>query len=91
MFRPAADGALPGRKYIWNPFKSYFRILGSVEILSPELKVWWMETKCVSKFFIWSVFTSDSQCPKIPSFELFTYINLQLKPCFLTVDRIKLE
>ena len=43
------------------------------------VKVFHMKTKCVSKFFISSVFTSDNQCPKYPSFWLRTYINVQLK------------
>ena len=69
--------------------KSVFR--GFVDLFSLELKVLRMKTKCVSKFFISSVFTSESQCPKIPYFGLLTYINKQLKPRFLTMHRIKLE
>ena len=50
-----------------------------------------MKTKCVSRYFISSVFTSERRCPKIPYFELLTCINVQLKTCFLSVDRIKLD
>ena len=45
---------------------------------------------CV-KFSISSVLTLDSQCPKIPYFGLFTDINVQLKPWFLTMYYIKLD
>ena len=47
--------------------------------------------KCVPKFFISSVFTSDSLCPKIQYFGLLSYINAQLKQRILAVHSIKLE
>ena len=50
-----------------------------------------MNSKSVSKFFVSSVFTSDSQCPKIPYFGPLTYVNVQLKPWFLTIHRITSE
>ena len=64
MFGKVANGTLPGRKYIW----------GFVEIFGLQLKVLHMKTKCVSKFFISSVFTSDNQCPKYSEF-LTAYIH----------------
>ena len=41
---------------------------GFVKIFGWEWKVLLMNTRCVSKFFISSVFSSDSQCLKIPHF-----------------------
>ena len=47
--------------------------------------------KCVPKFFISSVFTSVSLCPKIQYFGLLSYINAQLKQRILAMHLIKLE
>ena len=41
--------------------------------------------------FSFQVFTSDSECPKIPYFGLLKYVNVQLKPWFLTAHRIMSE
>ena len=68
MFGTVANGTLPGHKYICSPLKSKISILGFVEIFGLQLKVLHMKTKCVSKFFISSVFTLDNQCPKYPNF-----------------------
>ena len=45
--------------------------------------------KGVWKFFISSVFTSDSQCPQIPYFGLLTYINKQLKPWLISYNALE--
>ena len=42
-----------------------------------------MKGKCLSKFLISSMFSLDSQCPKIPNVGLLTCTNVQLKPWFL--------
>ena len=39
---------------------------GFVQIFGPKSEVLQMKSKCVSKCFISSLFTSDKQCPKIP-------------------------
>ena len=47
----------PAKTDSWSVF------LGFVEIFGLKLKELRMKTKCVSKFFASSEFTSDNQCP----------------------------
>ena len=74
---------LAGQTYVWHgckwsfagpqiylqPAKIKSQHFGvSLKFFDLELKVLHMKTKCVSTFFISSVFTSDNQCPKYPNF-----------------------
>ena len=68
MFGTVANRTLSGRKYICSPLKSKDGILGFRRNFWFELKVLHKNTKCVSKFFFSSVFTSDNQCLNYPNF-----------------------
>ena len=64
-FGTVENGILP---YLQPAKIKHQHLGGFVEVFSLELKVLRMNTKCVSKIFISSVFISDKQCLKIQYF-----------------------
>ena len=71
-------------RYKWNKFSFPLR----VQVIEVQTSLQ-MKTNYVSKLFILSLSTSENQCQKI-SLGLLTCVNVQLKPLFLTVHRVKL-